>query len=181
MGPALSEKDVNVPVQTQNATAANNGKPSGAKALEYHRQMLQSKMADEKYGLSLKSPPKTKSTNTNTNTIQSAAITGNDVAPLPVQNPKSRLLANVNGPNGRQQQYISPSDSIMSPATAKLNALKGRVAGRMKPKSLFAQTSAKKLDGNDVFGAKTAKGAQESKEPKESKEPPTEDQSRPSQ
>lgn len=125
MGPALSEKDVNVPVQTQDATAANNGKPSGAKALEYHRQMLQSKMADEK-----------------------------------------------------QQQYISPSDSIMSPATAKLNALKGRVAGRIKPKSLFAQTSAKKLDGNDVFGAKGAKGAQESKE---SKDPPTEDQSRPSQ
>ncbi|KAI1449825.1 hypothetical protein F5Y02DRAFT_370031 [Annulohypoxylon stygium] len=177
MGPALSEKDVNVPVQTQDATAANNGKPSGAKALEYHRQMLQSKMADEKYGL--KSPPNTitKST-TNTTTIQSAAITSNDVAPLPVQNPKSRLLANVNGPIVRQQQYISPSDSIMSPATAKLNALKGRVAGRIKPKSLFAQTSAKKLDGNDVFGAKGAKGAQESKE---SKDPPTEDQSRPSQ
>lgn len=48
----------------------------------------------------------------------------------------------------------------------------------IKPKSLFAQTSAKKLDGNDVFGAKGAKGAQESKE---SKDPPTEDQSRPSQ
>lgn len=104
MGPALSDKDVNAPVQVQDAAAGNkDSKSTGIKSLEYHRQVLQSKMEEEK-----------------------------------------------------QQQYISPSDNIMSPCTAKLNAFKGRAAGRAKPKSLFAQTSAKKFDGENVFGAKTA-------------------------
>ncbi|KAI1215002.1 uncharacterized protein F4807DRAFT_405453 [Annulohypoxylon truncatum] len=170
MGSALSEKDVNVPVQTQDATTANNnGKPAGAKALEYHRQMLQSKMADEKYGLISPTPI--------TNYTNPAGIPSNAVAP-PMQNPQSLIIANMSPANNRQQQYISPSDSIMSPATAKLNAFKGRVAGRVKPKSLFAQTSAKKFDTNDVFGSKNAKGAQDSKD---DKDPPTEDQSRPTQ
>ncbi|KAI0885177.1 uncharacterized protein GGS22DRAFT_162972 [Annulohypoxylon maeteangense] len=174
MGSVLSEKDVNVPVQAQDAaTANNNGKPSGAKALEYHRQMLQSKMADEKYEHYAKS----------TNCTNAAGTTGNDVASPPVQNPRSRLLANMNAALNRHQQYISPSDSIMSPATAKLNALKGRVASRIKPKSLFAQTSAKKLDGSDVFGSKGAKGPQDRSQdrPQDSQNPPTEDQRQPDQ
>ncbi|KAI1462261.1 hypothetical protein F4805DRAFT_409923 [Annulohypoxylon moriforme] len=180
MGSVLSEKDVNVPVQAQDtANASNNGKPSGAKTLEYHRQMLQSKMADEKYGSNAISPP---SINSTTST-KSTGITSNDAAPSLAQDPKSRLLANINATITRHQQYISPSDSIMSPATAKLNALKGRVAGRIKPKSLFAQTSAKKLDGsgNNVFGSKTAKGPQEAKDSKDAEDPPTTDQNQPSQ
>ncbi|KAI1106055.1 hypothetical protein F4804DRAFT_302080 [Jackrogersella minutella] len=142
MGSALSEKDANAPVQTQDAAAANNGKPTGVKSLEYHRQMLQSKMAEEKYGAK--------------NTNKSTGITSTDVAPANAKNPKSHLLANVDGPDGRTQQYISPSDNIMSPCTAKLSALKGRAAARAKPKSLFAQSSAKKFEGSDVFGSKKA-------------------------
>ncbi|KAI2473822.1 hypothetical protein F4781DRAFT_379015 [Annulohypoxylon bovei var. microspora] len=173
MGSALSEKDVNAPVQTQDATTTNNGKPTGVKTLEYHRQMLQSKMAEEKYGANANTSSTSTCTSTNTNTTNSTGITSNDVAPA-VQNPSSHFLANVNVLCGRQQQYISPSDSIMSPATAKLNAFKGRVAGRAKPKSLFAQTSAKKFDGSDVFGSKTAK---DSKDSNDSKDPPPEDKS----
>ncbi|KAI0840135.1 hypothetical protein F5Y06DRAFT_248995 [Hypoxylon sp. FL0890] len=146
MGSALSDKDVNAPVQTQDAAATKDGvkdgKLTGAQSLEYHRQVLQSKMAEEKYGTNA-------ITKTNT-----TCITSTDVAPAHAKNPQRRVLANVGAANRRQQQYISPSDNIMSPCTAKLNAFKGRIAGRAKPKSLFAQTSAKKFDGQDVFGAK---------------------------
>lgn len=43
------------------------------------------------------------------------------------------------------KQYISPSDNIMSPCTAKLKALRTKQAGKAKPKSLFAQASARKI------------------------------------
>ncbi|KAI8956813.1 hypothetical protein F5Y11DRAFT_341823 [Daldinia sp. FL1419] len=103
MGAPLATKDVNASVQIQDAAAMENGKLSSAQTLEHHRQVLQSKMEEEK-----------------------------------------------------QKQYVSPSDTIMSPCTAKLTALKGRVASKAKPKSLFAQTSAKKFDGKDIFGASKA-------------------------
>ncbi|KAI0119657.1 hypothetical protein F4814DRAFT_412915 [Daldinia grandis] len=99
MGAPLATKDVNVSVQTQDAAAMDNGKPNGAQTLEHHRQVLHSKMEEEK-----------------------------------------------------QQEYVSPSDNIMSPCTAKLSAFKGRVVSKAKPKSLFAQTSAKKFEGKDIFG-----------------------------
>ncbi|KAI0847660.1 hypothetical protein F5Y00DRAFT_240764 [Daldinia vernicosa] len=100
MGAPLATKDINASVQTQDAAAMDNGKPtSGAQTLEYHRQVLHSKMEEEK-----------------------------------------------------QPEYVSPSDNIMSPCTAKLSAFKGRAVGKAKPKSLFAQTSAKKFDGKDIFG-----------------------------
>lgn len=95
-------------------------------------------------------------------------------------------------PSLRSKQYISPSDNIMSPCTAKLNAFRNKQVGkyvlpafinlrlyhisqfsiilsrawmnldanrtivknRVKPKSLFAQASAKKLEGEALFGAK---------------------------
>ncbi|KAM7194974.1 hypothetical protein V8F20_007700 [Naviculisporaceae sp. PSN 640] len=60
--------------------------------------------------------------------------------------------------------YISPSDNIMSPCTAKLSAFRNKQVGKAKPKSLFAQASAKKYDGGngtnggDLFGSsKTTK------------------------
>ncbi|KAI1138894.1 hypothetical protein F5Y05DRAFT_382837 [Hypoxylon sp. FL0543] len=147
MGSVLSDKDVNAPVQTQDAAATGkdgvkDGKPAGAQALEYHRQVLQSKMAEEKYGTNAV-------TKNNTTSLPRS-----DATPPRATFPKSRLNANVGAATGRQQHYISPSDDIMSPCTAKLNAFKGRIAGRAKPKSLFAQTSAKKFDGENVFGAK---------------------------
>jgi hypothetical protein len=74
--------------------------------------------------------------------------------------------------------YVSPSDEIMSPCTAKLNALRNKQVGkyvlpvvirpgdrtslltaiyrnRVKPKSLFAQASSKRLRGTEgLFGPK---------------------------
>ncbi|EHK26087.1 uncharacterized protein TRIVIDRAFT_139472, partial [Trichoderma virens Gv29-8] len=52
------------------------------------------------------------------------------------------------------KQYVSPSDTIMSPCTAKLSALRSKQVTKAKPKSLFAQASAKKLQGESLFGAR---------------------------
>ncbi|KAK3403298.1 Spo12 family-domain-containing protein [Sordaria brevicollis] len=49
-------------------------------------------------------------------------------------------------------KYVSPSDNIMSPCTAKLSAFRSKQAGKVKPKSLFAQASAKKFEGSTATG-----------------------------
>ncbi|PHH90486.1 hypothetical protein CDD83_3519 [Cordyceps sp. RAO-2017] len=90
----LGDKDVNAPVAEQQASA-------DVKSMEYHRQVFQSKMAEEKSG-----------------------------------------------------KYVSPSDNIMSPCTAKIHALRNKHAAKVKPKSLFAQASAKKLGGENALGAR---------------------------
>ncbi|AEO62880.1 a0c1b517-c0f4-42d2-b9fb-f93386e76132 [Thermothielavioides terrestris] len=55
---------------------------------------------------------------------------------------------------GENKTYISPSDNIMSPCTAKLSAFRNKQVGKVKPKSLFAQASAKKLGaGSGASGA----------------------------
>ncbi|TVY54382.1 hypothetical protein LCER1_G004964 [Lachnellula cervina] len=98
----LADKDINA--------SATTGAPADAaakdvKSMEYHRQVLQSKL-EEGQG---------------------------------------------------KQTYISPSDNIMSPCTAKLSAYRSKQVGkiiRAKPKSLFAKTSAKNLAvGGNMFGS----------------------------
>ncbi|KAK4142282.1 protein BNS1 [Dichotomopilus funicola] len=65
-----------------------------------------------------------------------------------------------------ENKFISPSDNIMSPCTAKLSAFRSKQVGKVKPKSLFAQASAKKLgtgnsaNGAGLFGSKPAAPAQ---------------------
>ncbi|KAL3425878.1 hypothetical protein PVAG01_02669 [Phlyctema vagabunda] len=54
---------------------------------------------------------------------------------------------------GQGSTYISPSDTIMSPCTAKLSAYRTKQVGKAKPKSLFAKTSSKNLEsGGAMFG-----------------------------
>ncbi|KAI1804836.1 hypothetical protein F4811DRAFT_552521 [Daldinia bambusicola] len=152
MGAPLATKDVNASVQTQDAAAMDNGKPSSAQTLEYHRQVLHSKMEEEKYGANAT----TTTTNLDTSNSVTVTVTSVDAAIPHNKNPQYCRLANSDITNGRQQQYVSPSDNIMSPCTAKLSALKGRAVGKAKPKSLFAQTSAKKFEGKDIFGSSKA-------------------------
>lgn len=120
---ALAAKDNNVPMATASTT---DGQQQKERDLEYHRQVLKSKMEAQQAG-----------------------------------------------------SYVSPSDEIMSPCTAKLNALRNKQVGkyvspvsflpsgrqeisansnrfrRVKPKSLFAQASSKRLQGQQSpFGSK---------------------------
>ncbi|EPQ64530.1 Bgt-2312 [Blumeria graminis f. sp. tritici] len=48
--------------------------------------------------------------------------------------------------------YTSPSDTIMSPCTAKLSAYRGKQAGKLKPKSLFARNPAGLGPPGNIFG-----------------------------
>ncbi|KAG0648362.1 bns1 [Hyphodiscus hymeniophilus] len=93
----LADRDINAAAAQQPAVDA---KPE-VKSMEYHRQVLQSKL-EESQG---------------------------------------------------KQTYISPSDTIMSPCTAKLSAYRSKQVGKAKPKSLFAKTSSKNLGaGGAMFG-----------------------------
>ncbi|TGJ83442.1 hypothetical protein E0Z10_g5336 [Xylaria hypoxylon] len=163
----LSEKDANNSLKNLAGTGANKADKVDVKSMEYHRQVLKSKMEEEKYGHTA-----------TTITISSTAVGAPSglgttkvtaaVKPLPASSSQKiihRTLAgltadpNASGACSSAQQYISPSDNIMSPCTAKLNALKGRHAGKAKPKSLFAQASAKKFVGENVLGARSTEQA----------------------
>ncbi|KAF2970035.1 hypothetical protein GQX73_g3546 [Xylaria multiplex] len=161
----LSEKDANNSLKSLAGTGTNK---ADIKSMEYHRQVLKSKMEEEKYGHTANP------TNT-TITISSSAVgassglgpTNVPAAVKPSLASSSQKLLhralsglpadpNASGACSAASQYISPSDNIMSPCTAKLNALKGRHAGKAKPKSLFAQASAKKFVGENALGARNA-------------------------
>ncbi|KAI0119979.1 hypothetical protein GGR51DRAFT_495837 [Nemania sp. FL0031] len=166
----LSEKDANNSLKNPAGSGANK---ADIKSMEYHRQVLKSKMEEEKYGHS------TTAISTCTMTTAAGAPSGLGTRTVLAVTAKPSLGSsssstqmiihracaglpadpNASGACSSKHQYISPSDNIMSPCTAKLNALKGRQAGKAKPKSLFAQASAKKFVGENVFGARNAEQA----------------------
>ncbi|TDZ12805.1 hypothetical protein C8034_v011637 [Colletotrichum sidae] len=115
----LADKDVNAAVSSPKPDSG----VKDVKSMEYHRQVLHNKMAQEKYDQE--------------------------------QPHHSKIQALNSNHLNRSKTYISPSDNLMSPCTAKLNALRNKQVGKVKPKSLFAQTSAKKLEGDALFGSRT--------------------------
>ncbi|POS86408.1 hypothetical protein EPUL_000883 [Erysiphe pulchra] len=64
------------------------------------------------------------------------------------KNDENQLLA-----KREKATYVSPSDTIMSPCTAKLSAYRNKQVGKAKPKSLFAKTSSKSLVSSENFFA----------------------------
>lgn len=149
MGPSnvLSQKDANNSIKNQ--TAGTGATKADIKSMEYHRQVLKSKMEEEKYGhhttttttISTSSTPALAAVGTSsglgTTTVVAVASTAKpSLAPssqmIIHRTHAGGLLANPNAPGAcsSTHQYISPSDNIMSPCTAKLNALKGRQAGK---------------------------------------------------
>jgi hypothetical protein len=84
----LAERDANVPPQT---TASAKEQP---KTMEYHRQILESKLKEDKCDIRSLTHPVARGTNK--------------------CHPRS------------QQTFVSPSDSIMSPASQKLAAFKSK-------------------------------------------------------
>lgn len=97
MSKVLGDKDVNAPV------AGEQPLDKDVKSMEYHRQMLQSKMNECVLALySLAAC-----------TQHTAALCLHSAAQHPANSPRS-------------QQYVSPSDNIMSPCSAKINALRNK-------------------------------------------------------
>ncbi|TRX96276.1 hypothetical protein FHL15_003000 [Xylaria flabelliformis] len=175
MGPAnaLSEKDANTSLN-QAGTGANK---ADIKSMEYHRQVFKSKMEEEKYGHTATNTAfnpavgASPGSGLGTMTVISAAVKpslASSSSPLSLSSQMiihRKTLAGLpadpdaSGTCSSKQQYVSPSDNIMSPCTAKLHALKSRHAAKVKPKSLFAQASAKKFVGEELFGARNAEPA----------------------
>lgn len=95
----LGDKDVNTAMAEQQQQQQQQEAPAkDVKSMEYHRQVFQSKMAEEKCAPSPR-PPR------------------------PVRFP---VLTSAR----RSQKYVSPSDNIMSPCTAKINALRNKHAAK---------------------------------------------------
>ncbi|KAF2824024.1 hypothetical protein CC86DRAFT_372159 [Ophiobolus disseminans] len=109
----LSARDTNV--QLKHTASPENDEP---KSLEYHRQVLQSRMNEEP-----------------------------------------------------TQQYVSPSDEIMSPATQKLQAFKTKHAmKKSKPQTLFKKTSSKNFEsakGTAMFADMPKKATPEDEQAEE--------------
>jgi hypothetical protein len=101
----LSERDANIPIEQQQQEGA--GKP---KSMEYHRQVLESRMKDGKLVAAL-TPPSS----------EEDADKSSDKATTVAGHSLTNQLAFRN-----QQAYISPSDTIMSPATQKLAAFRNK-------------------------------------------------------
>ncbi|PKS07983.1 hypothetical protein jhhlp_006595 [Lomentospora prolificans] len=157
MSAILSDKDVNAPV-----LAAEQPGAKSIKSMEYHRQVLQSKMeADQsvpvhsnlpisKYRhVAASSEAKLVSVPTDDGAAlrDASSSTPHDPQNTVRKDEVTNTLSSVTLRMIRQgKQYVSPSDNIMSPCTAKLNALRNKHVGKVKPKSLFAQGVAKKLD-----------------------------------
>ncbi|PHH83404.1 hypothetical protein CDD82_1338 [Ophiocordyceps australis] len=95
----LADRDANKSMMDQQQAQQEAGNEKDVKSMEYHRQIFQSKMAEN-----------------------------------------------------TSAKYVSPSDNIMSPCSAKISAIRNKSAAKVKPKSLFAQASAKKLEGDKPPG-----------------------------
>lgn len=98
---ALSTKDANVPM----AATASDSAVDAKKDMEYHRQVLKSKMEAQEYAFTLRSQGKR----------HVRDFSDSDVA----------FHLSRSGNN-----YISPSDEIMSPCTAKLSAMRNKQVGK---------------------------------------------------
>ncbi|KAJ2905303.1 hypothetical protein MKZ38_005816 [Zalerion maritima] len=195
----LATKDANLLLASNGPanSSATGHEGKDTMTMEYHRQVLQSKMEEEKYekpfvaACFVPSNPTTTTTATYSAPSSNPAESEEDeenyvlssssspqmppvIIPIPGRGSDADSGSNTGDtaaggannkkPNSRadivlirerqKQQYISPSDNIMSPCTAKLTALRTKQAGKAKPKSLFAQTSSKKLGGDALFGSK---------------------------
>jgi hypothetical protein len=103
MSNILSERSSNIPVSPEKKD--NKDSKEAPKSLEYHRQILESRLKEEKLvGISLQS--------STTTTTPAGAIVGIIHA--------HHLVSLFSA----TQTYVSPSDTIQSPATQKLAAFR---------------------------------------------------------
>ena len=100
----LAARDINTSAPSIQSNldnkATSTSTADNVKSMDYHRQVLQSRIAEEKYVLPSTNPQSSDS--------------------LP------RVEANVDLYCRGTQIYVSPSDTIMSPCTAKLSAMKNK-------------------------------------------------------
>ncbi|TID16067.1 hypothetical protein E6O75_ATG09125 [Venturia nashicola] len=132
----LSERCSNIPVSPEKKDAKDS--KEAPKSLEYHRQMLESRLKGEKLvpDISLQSSSSTNATTTTTTTTTNSSGAGAGVAKVAHA---YRFLPL----SSAEKAYVSPSDTIQSPATQKLAAFRTKHLKAAKPRSLFAKTTTK--------------------------------------
>ncbi|APA15205.1 hypothetical protein SS1G_08820 [Sclerotinia sclerotiorum 1980 UF-70] len=110
----------------------------------------------------MSSPSVLSNKDVNISTMNQNTVVVDDKKPSMVADPHSmeyhrQVLQNKMQQNaGQEEKYISPSDTIQSPTTAKLSAYRNKQVGKnAKPRSLFAKTSAKNFtaaNNGQLFG-----------------------------
>ncbi|QDS70365.1 hypothetical protein FKW77_009065 [Venturia effusa] len=142
----LSERSSNIPISPEKKDTKDPKKEAPApapKSLEYHRQMLESRLKEDKLvpGISLQS-----SSSLNTDAATGTTGTTNagvGVGVTKVVVPGIAHAHHLVALSSSSQTYVSPSDTIQSPATQKLAAFRTKHIKAAKPRSLFAKTTAK--------------------------------------
>lgn len=105
----LSERSSNIPVSPEKKDMKDS--KEAPKSLDYHRQILESRLKEERLvlGISLQSSsPTTTTTTTSPTKLVPGIAHAHHLIPL----------------SSASQTYVSPSDTIQSPATQKLAAFR---------------------------------------------------------
>jgi len=132
----LSERDPNIPQspeKTKSGLKSNGQQQDAPKSLEFHRQALEARLKESKSVNNFS--PSTSVNNARPTSQPNAALTSSSAASfgniidhlfIPHEVHKISRAHIVPSLSRDQQTYVSPSDNIMSPATAKLAAFKKR-------------------------------------------------------
>lgn len=127
----LSERDPNIPQSPEKNKSNLKGdckQQDAPKSLDYHRQVLEQRLKESKSVNTTNETPMSQPSAAEDSTVDAASF-GSNATAITTQyghGQNVRQAHTVRSLSRNQQTYISPSDSIMSPATAKLAAFKSR-------------------------------------------------------
>lgn len=109
----LSERSSNIPVSPEKKDATDS--KEAPKSLEYHRQILESRLKEEKLVPNISIQPSSPTTAATTDSAGGAAKV------IPGFTHHAHHLLPI---SSAEKTYVSPSDTIQSPATQKLAAFR---------------------------------------------------------
>lgn len=112
MASVLGDKDINAAMEQQ----TQQQQSKDVKSMDYHRQILHSKISQEPY-VRDKAPQSA--------AVNSSSSSSSDDTTSSSTMVKRRWPTNMSFAS-RAKQYVSPSDNIMSPCSAKINALRNK-------------------------------------------------------
>ena len=117
MASVLGDKDINASMEQQ---TQQQQQTKDVKTMDYHRQILQGKISQEPYVRDKALQPAA----VNSSSSSSSSSTSDDTNSSSTMD-KPRRPTNMSFAS-RAKQYVSPSDNIMSPCSAKINALRNK-------------------------------------------------------
>ena len=122
MASVLGDKDINASMEQQTQQQQQQQQTKDVKTMDYHRQILQGKISQEPYVRDKALQPA--AVNSSSSSSSSSSSTSDDTNSSSTMD-KPRWPTNMSFAS-RAKQYVSPSDNIMSPCSAKINALRNK-------------------------------------------------------